>query len=150
MSIGFTIMAAIEADVETRASRTSSLPLPQPLPAFSRAMSAKLSESEFEMLADETLEALVESLSSLEDDGLEADLESGVLTIRYEDGAKHVINSHRAAGQIWMAAGTTAWHFSWNGSRWLSTRSGDELWATVNEKVGSKLNREIDLQRQRE
>ena len=104
-----------------------------------------LSENEFEIIADETLEALVEVLSDLEDDRLEADLESGVLTVRYEDGSKHVINSHRAASQIWMAAGTTAWHFSWDGSRWVATRTGEELWRTVSNEVSEKLGVGIDL-----
>lgn len=108
-------------------------------------MSTHLSETEFEIVADETLEALLEALSDLEDDRLEADLESGVLTIRYEDGSKHVINSHRAAGQIWMAAGTTAWHFAWDGQGWISTRSGEELWATVDANVAKKISSESPL-----
>lgn len=109
------------------------------------AMGVPLSESEFEILADETLEALVEALSDLEDDRIEADLESGVLTIRFDDGSKQVVNSHRAAGQIWMAAGTSAWHFGWDGRAWIASRSGDELWRTVSEKVSEKLGREIEL-----
>ncbi|MEO1230160.1 MAG: iron donor protein CyaY [Myxococcota bacterium] len=104
-----------------------------------------LNASEFEILADETLERMVEALSDLEDDRLEADLESGVLTVRFEDGAKYVVNSHRAALQIWMAAGTTAWHFSWNGQEWRSSKSDDELWATVNDRIGAKLGQPLDL-----
>lgn len=108
-------------------------------------MSPTLTESEFERLADDTLDAMVEALADLEDDRLEADLESGVLTIRFEDGVKYVVNSHRAASQIWMAAGTTAWHFSWDGSAWRATKTGEELWATVSNKVSEKIGRETNL-----
>lgn len=108
-------------------------------------MQAPLTESEFEVIADQTLNALVESLSDLEDDRLDADLESGVLTLKFDDGAKFVINSHRAAGQIWMAAGTTAWHFGWNGSAWKCTKTDDELWQTVSSTVGKQLGIAISL-----
>ena len=99
----------------------------------------QLNESRFALLADQTLNRMVEALADNEDDGFDADLESGVLTIEFADGAKFVINSHRAARQIWMAAGTTAWHFDWNGEAWIAAKSADELWGTVGQRVGAKL-----------
>ena len=102
-----------------------------------------LTESRFEMLADETLNRMVDTLADNEDDGLDADLESGVLTIEFNDGAKFVINSHRAARQIWMAAGTTAWHFDWNGEAWISGKTNDELWRTVDSRIAAKLGRAL-------
>ena len=102
-----------------------------------------LTESRFEQLADETLNRMVEALADNEDDGFDADLESGVLTIEFSDGGKFVINSHRAAKQIWMAAGTTAWHFDWTGAGWKAARSGDELWSTVFDKVSARLGRPL-------
>ncbi|MEL7368834.1 MAG: iron donor protein CyaY [Myxococcota bacterium] len=104
-----------------------------------------LTESRFEMLADETLNRMVDSLDDNEDDAFDASLESGVLTISFADGAKFVINSHRAARQIWMAAGTTAWHFDWTGKAWISTRSQDELWGTLGEKMQTKLGRPLKV-----
>lgn len=108
-------------------------------------MTNDLSESSFSLLADETLEKLVEALSALEDDGMEADLESGVLTLKFDDGARYVINSHRAALQIWMAADTSAWHFSWNNQEWRAQKTGEELWATVKHRVGAKLGRTLNF-----
>ncbi len=106
-------------------------------------MMTALSESKFEMLADETLNRMLEALAEHEDEDFEVDLESGVLTIEFADGAKYVINSHRAARQIWMAAETTAWHFDWTGTSWLATRSQDELWATVEKWVSTKVGRPL-------
>lgn len=108
-------------------------------------MTSILSESEFNLIADDTLDRLVEALADLEDDGLEADLESGVLTLKFDDGARYVINSHRAALQIWMAADTTAWHFSWTGKDWKAQKTGDELWTTIEQRVGARLGRSIQL-----
>ncbi len=103
------------------------------------------SESEFEQRAEATLRRLVEALADLEDERMEAELESGVLSIRFEDGTKYVINSHRAARQIWAAADASAWHFDLKGKDWRSTRSDEELWALVRERVSRKLGRPIEL-----
>jgi len=62
-----------------------------------------LSEREFEDVADRELVALERALGALEGD-VEADLQSGILTLEFADGAKYIVNSHRAARPIWMAA----------------------------------------------
>lgn len=107
-------------------------------------MAETLPESTFDRLADETLTQLVEALADAEE-AFDADLESGVLTIEFEDGTKYVVNSHRAARQIWMAAGATAWHFDWDGEKWVSQKSGDELWRCVEAHTSKKLGKPLKL-----
>ena len=104
-------------------------------------------EREFEIAADQELRDLESPLTEI--DGIEADLESGILTIEFEDGVKYVINSHRAARQIWMAAEQNAWHFDRraNEKRWVAPKSGDELWTTVEGVLSRKLRRTITLPR---
>jgi CyaY protein len=104
-----------------------------------------LSEQEFDARADEALRALDRALN--EEAGLEADLESGILTIEFEDGLKYIVNSHRAARQIWMAADSSAWHYSFRPAdgRWVASKSGDELWATLGAVIGKKLGRKVVL-----
>jgi CyaY protein len=106
-----------------------------------------LSEQDFERAADATLRALDGALTDL--DGLEVDLESGILTLEFADGVKYVVNSHRAARQIWMAAERNAWHFDLDAAKntWLATKSGDELWSTIEGVLGRKLQKPIALAR---
>ena len=109
-------------------------------------MAETLTEERFEVLADATLRKMVEALDETEDEGFEADLESGVLTIAFEDGAKFVVNSHRAARQIWMAAGATAWHYDLGqDGRWVAAKSGDELWSTLGARMSEKMGRTVRL-----
>ena len=110
-------------------------------------MDHALSESRFEALADETLGRLMEQLADLESDRLEVDLESGVLTMSFDDGVRYVINSHRAARQIWMAADATAWHFDWVESRWLSAKTGEELFGVVQARTSQKLGQTVSIHR---
>ncbi|MBN4059084.1 iron donor protein CyaY [Endomicrobium sp. AH-315-J14] len=107
-----------------------------------------LSESEFEHVADEELQHLMEVLIDC-NDGIEADLESGVLTLEFEDDDKFVINSHRAAGQIWMAAMRTAWHFDYqdDSKTWVASQSGDELWSALDVVLKKKLGESFKLDR---
>jgi CyaY protein len=103
------------------------------------------SEQEFERRADESLRALERALSDV--DGLEADLQSGILTLEFADGAKYVVNSHRAARQIWMAAESSAWHFDYvaDTKRWIASKTGDELWSAIEGTLGRKLGRPFKL-----
>lgn len=104
-----------------------------------------ISERDFERAADEALHALERALSELHE--VEADLESGILTIEFADGDKFVINSHRAARQIWMAAERSAWHFDYNRttSRWIAAKTSDELRSTVEAALGRKLKKAVAL-----
>jgi CyaY protein len=103
-------------------------------------------EAEFEQVADEELRQLVEALIACSDE-LDPDLESGVLSLNFEDDSKYVINSHRAAKQIWMAAERSAWHFDYDAAakKWVAAQSGDELWTALSRLVGAKLGTAVAL-----
>ena len=106
-----------------------------------------ISEREFEKVADEELRRLVRALDDV--DTIETDLQMGVLTIDFGDGSKYVINSHRAARQIWMAAERNAWHFDYKpeSSSWRTNKDDAELWSTVDAVLSRKLGSPIKLAR---
>lgn len=106
-----------------------------------------MDEREFDKVADVALRALMDALSELDD--VEADLQLGVLGVEFSDGTKYVINSHRAARQIWMAAEKTAWHFDFKpeSRSWVAQKNGDELFSTVEAVLGRKLGRAVAIPR---
>jgi CyaY protein len=106
-----------------------------------------LTEQEFERIADETLRALEGALTDQE--GFEVSLEMGILTLEFPDGARYVVNSHRAARQIWMAAEHSAWHFDYHPAeaRWIASKNGDELWAAVAAVTSRKVGHPVSLGR---
>lgn len=105
-----------------------------------------LSEAEFDKLADATLHDLTETLADSGEE-LEADLESGVLTIAFDDRTRYVVNSHRAARQIWMSAEASAWHFDWSNSQWISTKTREELWSVLGALLTRRLGKTVSLPR---
>lgn len=101
-----------------------------------------LSEEEYHDRATATLRALMAALDELEEQ-LDAELAGDILTLEFKDGATCVVNSHRAARQIWMAAERKAWHFDYQpeGDRWFAAKQGDELWSTLSALLLRKIGR---------
>lgn len=93
-----------------------------------------LSEAEYDRLAPVELRKLLDALDELDREDIQAELANDILTIELEGATPIVINSHRAARQIWMAAGRSAHHFDWlvEKEAWIAAKSGAELWATLN------------------
>lgn len=106
-----------------------------------------MERAEFLERSSAALEHIEESLAGLEHDAVDVELAGDVLTIEFEDGIKFVINAHSAAGQIWMAANRSAWHFDYEpqADRWVAHKTGDELMSTVAKAVGGKLGIHVDL-----
>lgn len=101
---------------------------------------------DFHKVSAEALAHIDEALGGLELDDLDVQLAGDVLTLAFSDGTRYVINAHSAAGQIWMAAGTQAWHFDHEGGgRWVARKNGDELMSTVARVVGRKLGTSLSL-----
>ena len=68
----------------------------------------------------------------MDPDDVDVSVSDGVLRLDLRDGTKIVINSHRAARQIWMAAVASAWHFDpVDGGGWKTPKTGEELRPTL-------------------
>src|ERR1700704_7199288 len=104
-----------------------------------------LTQADFEALADAALEQIQ---LALEASGSDADVESkadGVVELTFEDGSKMVINRHRAAREIWVAARSGGFHFRWDGAAWRDTREGTELFAALSKIVSTQSGQAVLL-----
>jgi CyaY protein len=104
-----------------------------------------MDEADFDRVAKDEMHALEEALADVDPDDVEVSTSEGVLRLDLRDGTRIVINSHRAARQIWMAAVATAWHFDPPASGgWIASKTGDELRSTlarvVHERIGVQLS----------
>jgi len=111
-----------------------------------------LSEDEYTNLAHRELLALIQTLDELASDDVDCEMENDIVTLEFADDITYVINSHRAARQIWMAADRTAWHFDWvpESLSWVAKKNGDELWSAIRRVLSTKLPPEdVELRIQR-
>jgi CyaY protein len=91
-----------------------------------------MDDASFDRVARDELHALETAFSDIDPDEVDVSSSDGVLRLELRDGTRIVINSHRAARQIWMAAVATAWHFDPEGEGvWRAPRTGEELRPTL-------------------
>lgn len=104
-----------------------------------------MDDAEFDHAARDELRHIEDAFADIDPDDVEVSSSDGVLRLELRDGTRIVINSHRAARQIWMAAIASAWHFDpAGGGVWRAPKSGEELRPTlarlVKERIGITLS----------
>jgi CyaY protein len=105
-----------------------------------------MDEVTFDHTAAAELQALEDAFADVDPDQVEVSVSDGVLRLDLRDGTRIVINSHRAARQIWMAAIATAWHFDPVGEgRWVAPKTGDELRATLGKLLQERIGIALTL-----
>lgn len=105
-----------------------------------------MDEAGFDQVARDELRAIEDAFAEVDPDEVELSTSDGVLRLELRDGTKVVINSHRAARQIWMAAIASAWHFDpGDDGRWRAARSGEELRATLGKLIRDRIGLEVRL-----
>jgi CyaY protein len=103
-----------------------------------------MNESDFHRAVDAVL-ARIEAAVEAHDD-LEADLESGILTITCPDKSRVIINRQTPSREIWVAARSGGFHFASREGAWRDTRSGDELFASLARILGSQAGAQVDFE----
>ncbi|KAB2896009.1 MAG: iron donor protein CyaY [Kofleriaceae bacterium] len=105
-----------------------------------------MDDAAFDAIAHDEMAYLEDRLGELDPDDVELTVSSGVLRIDLRDGTKIVVNSHRAARQIWMAAIATAWHFDpVDGGRWVAAKTNEELRSTLARLLRERVGVQIQL-----
>ncbi len=109
-------------------------------------MTGSQSEQSFDHAAREELRHLEDAFADIDPDDVELSTSDGVLRLDLRDGTKIVVNSHRAARQIWLAAIASAWHVdpSPDGT-WRAAKTGEELRATLARIVKERIGVEVRL-----
>ncbi len=108
-----------------------------------------MGEQSFITRAAQMLDRLETEIERAADDAgvdLELSRQDNVIDIEFEDGTKVVINSHQAAGEIWVAARSGGYHFKpVEADHWIDGRSGRELRALLAEQLSAQAGRPIQL-----
>lgn len=103
-----------------------------------------MDEASFDHAARTELRHIEDAFTDIDPDLVEVSSSEGVLKLDLRDGTRVVINSHRAAGQIWMAAVASAWHFDpRTDGTWYAAKSGEELRATLMKLLRDRIGLEV-------
>ena len=105
-----------------------------------------MERKQYLQLADACLDRVADWLEEFDPDEVDFSTADGVLTIEFPDGVRFVLNRQAAADQMWLAAGARAWHYDWDGERWIDDRDGHELLGRVSAVVSEKIGREVSVE----
>jgi CyaY protein len=100
-----------------------------------------MNETEFHAAVDAVLGRIERSVE--DSDGLDCDLESGILTLTCPDDSRVIVNRQTPNREIWVAARSGGFHFRWKDGEWRDTRSGDELFASLTRILASQAGENI-------
>jgi len=87
-----------------------------------------MTENEFNTLADTVFQRIEHALDETD---IDYDSNGMVMEIEFDDGSKVIVNRHVPNREIWLAARSGGFHFSWQDDAWVSQREGDELYAKL-------------------
>lgn len=105
-----------------------------------------MDDAGFDRVARDELHQLESAFSDIDPDDVEVTTSEGVLRLDLRDGTRIVINSHRAARQIWMAAIASAWHFDpIAGGGWRAAKTGEELRPTLARLLRERIGLTVPL-----
>jgi CyaY protein len=109
-------------------------------------MSNAMDDAEFDHAAREELRHIEDAFADVDPDLVDVSSSDGVLRLDLRDGTRVVINSHRAARQIWMAAVASAWHFDPAAAgAWRAAKTGEELRPTLAKLLRERIGLEVSL-----
>ena len=84
-----------------------------------------MNESEFQEIAEQTIEDIQDAIDNSDAD-IDYDEIGGVLTLEFENGSKIIFSKQGAMNQLWMAALSGGFHFDYDeaAEQWVCD-SGD-------------------------
>jgi len=105
---------------------------------------------DFELSAGKALDSIRQAIDT---SGLECDVEQkgdGVLDIVLSDDSHIIVNRHAAAKEIWVAAKSGGYHFSFDGRNWIDSRHGEELFASLSRHLSEQGGEQVVLRSHRD
>ncbi len=106
-----------------------------------------MNESEFQEIAEQTIEDLQDAIDNSGAD-IDYDEIGGVLTLEFENGSKIIFSKQGAMNQLWMAAISGGFHFNYDegAEQWICD-SGDneELYEMLSRLASEQAGEAVTL-----
>jgi CyaY protein len=103
-----------------------------------------MTESEFNERAEAALREVEMAVDAV-DSGIDCARSGSVLSLELDNDTKVIVNTQAAMCQIWVAARSGGYHFSYDGRDWRDTRDGTELFAALSRIISSQGGRPVVL-----
>lgn len=92
------------------------------------------------------IEATCDDLNDRSDVDIDNNRQGNVLTLLFSNGSQIVINLQKPLHEIWVAAQSGGYHFSFEKGRWQEAREGRELYTSLSEFASNQAGVPITFQ----
>ena len=106
-----------------------------------------MNESEFNEIADQTIEDIQDAIDECGAD-IDYDEVGGVLTLEFEDGSKIIFSKQGAMNQLWMAARSGGYHFDFDqaSETWVcDDGSKEELYSMLSRLASEQAGEAVSI-----
>jgi CyaY protein len=106
-----------------------------------------MTDSEFHDLVNQRYLAIEDAIDTLDSDDVDIDCQvnSGILTLTFENGSKIIINKQEPLHQIWVATRENGYHFDYKNNQWIDNREGHELLALLSQACSKQAGAPVTL-----
>lgn len=94
-------------------------------------------ESVFHARVDAVLESIERAVEAGDAD-IDTEVNSGILTLEFDNGSKIIVNRQTPNRELWVAAKSGGFHFRFDGAAWRDTRSGEPLPALLSRVISEQ------------
>lgn len=107
-----------------------------------------LDDAAFDRLATAALQTWCDAVDAAELDGMECELQDGILNIEVDAAGTFLLSKHAPTRQLWLSSplsGASHYQFDDATARWRSTRDDADLLQVLNEELSRAAGQEIRL-----
>ena len=104
-----------------------------------------MGEQNIAQIIDRTLDDIFHRIDALDHDEIDLEIGDGKIVVSFDDNTKYIVSRQSAADQIWLAEPGGGWHYDYRAGRWIDTKRGAELIATIEELMSGKLGETVKL-----
>jgi CyaY protein len=98
--------------------------------------------------AEAVLQAIELACDRINDD-TDADIDNqrvgGMITLVFRNGSQIVINLQKPLHEIWMAARSGGYHYTFDGQRWMDTKGAGEFFAHLTREASLQAGQALDF-----
>jgi CyaY protein len=99
-----------------------------------------MDDAEFRERSDACIVKVANWLEDFDPDEVDFNTADGVVTIEFAGGAKFILSRQAQMKQMWLAAGSRAYHYNWDAgkSAWLDDKDGHDLFPRLAEAISEQ------------
>lgn len=106
-----------------------------------------MDDNQFRVLSDACLGKVAKWLEDFDPDEVDFTAADGVVTLEFGSGAKFILSRQAQMKQLWLAAGSHAFHYNWDPAKslWLDDKDGHELFQRLADAIAEQVAHPVDL-----